>query len=103
MQTPHAGNVLHAFSCGVCKSLMFLYKYHQVRKLCGVYAENAYERMNVYLRAFRAEDDHAKMELISQAKPLSETGAKLLQSIRILQVINNCHIPTWAFKVVIHE
>ncbi|KAL0344549.1 UNVERIFIED_CONTAM: hypothetical protein Sradi_4286200 [Sesamum radiatum] len=57
----------------------------KVRKLCGVYAENASQRMNVYLRAFRAEDDHAKLELISQAKPLSETGAKLLQSMRILQ------------------
>ncbi|KAK4392235.1 hypothetical protein Sango_2001300 [Sesamum angolense] len=57
----------------------------KVRKLCEVYAENASQRMNIYLRTFRAEDDHAKMELISQAKPLSETGAKLLQSIRILQ------------------
>ncbi|KAL0336836.1 UNVERIFIED_CONTAM: hypothetical protein Scaly_1958700 [Sesamum calycinum] len=57
----------------------------KVRKLCEVYAENASQRMNIYLRTFRAEDDHAKMELISQANPLSETGAKLLQSIRILQ------------------
>ncbi|KAK4432367.1 hypothetical protein Salat_0998800 [Sesamum alatum] len=57
----------------------------KVRKLCGVYAENASQRMNLCLRAFRAEDDHAKLELISQAKPFAETGAKLLQSIRILQ------------------
>ncbi|XP_020549700.1 uncharacterized protein LOC105161462 [Sesamum indicum] len=69
----------------------------KVRKLCGVYAENASERMNVYLRAFRAEDDHAKMELISQAKPLSETGAKLLQSIRILQESMQWEKPwTWS-------
>ncbi|KAL6528708.1 hypothetical protein OROMI_029353 [Orobanche minor] len=58
---------------------------YEVRKLCRVYAENASQRINIYLRAFGARDCHTKMELISQAKPLAETGDKLLQCIRILQ------------------
>ncbi|KAI3447679.1 hypothetical protein Pfo_004344 [Paulownia fortunei] len=58
---------------------------YKVEKLCQLYAENASQRMNIYLRAFSARDNHKKMELTSQAKPLAETGAKLLQSIRILQ------------------
>ncbi|KAK6126091.1 hypothetical protein DH2020_040205 [Rehmannia glutinosa] len=56
-----------------------------VRKLCRVYADNASQRISIYLRAFTAPDNHTKMELISQAKPLAETGAKLLESIRNLQ------------------
>ncbi|KAL6503175.1 hypothetical protein OROHE_023804 [Orobanche hederae] len=59
---------------------------YEVRKLCRVYAENASQRINLYLRAFGARDCHTKMELISQAKPLAETGDKLLQCIRILQI-----------------
>ncbi|KAK6126153.1 hypothetical protein DH2020_040131 [Rehmannia glutinosa] len=58
---------------------------YKVRKLCRVYADNASMRISIYLRAFTAPDNHTKMELISQAKPLAETGAKLLESIRILQ------------------
>ncbi|KAL8504663.1 hypothetical protein ACS0TY_016010 [Phlomoides rotata] len=58
---------------------------YKIRELCRVYAENASQRMKKYLQAFIAADEHTKMELISQAKPLSETGDKLLQSIRILQ------------------
>ncbi|KAL6519423.1 hypothetical protein OROGR_018743 [Orobanche gracilis] len=58
---------------------------YEVRKLCRVYAENASQRINIYLKAFGARDCHTKMELISQAMPLAETGDKLLQCIRILQ------------------
>ncbi|PIN10863.1 hypothetical protein CDL12_16535 [Handroanthus impetiginosus] len=57
----------------------------KVQRLCKAYAEIASERMNIYLRAFSAPDNHTKMELLSQAKPLTETGVKLLQSIRILE------------------
>ncbi|KAL8504662.1 hypothetical protein ACS0TY_016009 [Phlomoides rotata] len=56
-----------------------------IREMYRVYAENATQRMNIYLRAFMAANEQTKMELISQAKPLSETGDKLLQSIKILQ------------------
>lgn len=70
----------------VSKELLMLSSHDQVRELYGVYAENASQRMNIYLRAFIAADEYTKMELISQAKPLVETGAKLLQSIKILQV-----------------
>ncbi|KAL7092520.1 hypothetical protein ACP275_12G169000 [Erythranthe tilingii] len=58
---------------------------HKVQKLCRVYGENASQRMNIYMRAFSARDNHTKTELISQTKPLSETGDKLLQTIIILQ------------------
>ncbi|KAL7133823.1 hypothetical protein ABFS83_12G165900 [Erythranthe nasuta] len=58
---------------------------HKVQKLCRVYGENASQRMNIYMRAFSARDNHTKSELISQTKPLSETGDKLLQTIIILQ------------------
>ncbi|KAL2481528.1 Fusaric acid resistance protein [Abeliophyllum distichum] len=57
----------------------------EVRKLCRVYAANASERMNLYLKAFSAHSNQTKMELISQAKPFAETGSKILHSIRILQ------------------
>ncbi|KAG8374318.1 hypothetical protein BUALT_Bualt11G0119200 [Buddleja alternifolia] len=59
--------------------------YYKVRKLCRVYAENASERMNLYVRAFKVQDNHTKMALISQAKPLAETGNKLLHSIKSFQ------------------
>ncbi|KAL2502899.1 hypothetical protein Fot_36747 [Forsythia ovata] len=58
---------------------------YEVRKLCRVYAENASERMNLYLKAFSTHNNQTKMELISQAKPFAETGSKILHSIRILQ------------------
>ncbi|CAA0829805.1 Unknown protein [Striga hermonthica] len=58
---------------------------NKVKKLCRLYAENATQRIDLYLRAFISRDHHTKLELISQAKPLAETGAKLLQSIKILQ------------------
>ncbi|KAH6798439.1 hypothetical protein C2S51_034923 [Perilla frutescens var. frutescens] len=58
---------------------------HRVQELCRLYGENASERMDIYLQAVTATDNRTKMELISQAKPLSETGAKLLQSIKTLE------------------
>ncbi|KAI3474080.1 hypothetical protein Pfo_028868 [Paulownia fortunei] len=58
---------------------------YKVEKLCQVYAENASERMNIYLKAFKAQDYQTKTELVLQAKPVGETGTKLLQSIRTLQ------------------
>lgn len=58
---------------------------HRVQELCRVYAQNASQRMNLYLRASTATDNTTKMDIITQAKPLTETGAKLLQSITVLE------------------
>ncbi|KAL7136478.1 hypothetical protein ABFS83_10G033600 [Erythranthe nasuta] len=61
--------------------------HYEVEKLRRVYAENARERMNLYLRAFKANDNRTKTELLLQAKPFTETGNKLLQNITILQEV----------------
>ncbi|KAL8039406.1 hypothetical protein ABFX02_10G035100 [Erythranthe guttata] len=56
----------------------------EVEKLRRVYAKNARERMNLYLRAFDANDNRTKTELLLQAKPFAQTGNKLLHNITIL-------------------
>ncbi|KAL8039405.1 hypothetical protein ABFS82_10G033500 [Erythranthe guttata] len=61
--------------------------HYEVEKLRRVYAENARERMNLYLRAFKANNNRTKTELLLQAKPFAETGNKLLQNITILQEV----------------
>ncbi|XP_059667806.1 uncharacterized protein LOC132313148 isoform X1 [Cornus florida] len=57
----------------------------EVRKLCRLYAENASERINLFMKAFCAQDNPTAVETISQAKPLAETGTKFLQSIKLIQ------------------
>ncbi|GFP98371.1 hypothetical protein PHJA_001981000 [Phtheirospermum japonicum] len=59
--------------------------HYKVKKLCQVYAENASERMDIYLKAFNAKDHQTKTELVFQAKPIAEIGTKLLQNIKTLQ------------------
>lgn len=45
------------------------------------------------MKAFSAQNTTIALETISQAKPLQETGAKLLQSIKLIQVkIKNHHL-----------
>lgn len=61
-------------------------KYEQVQKLCRLYAENASERMSLYSRAFNADNYQAKTELLLKAKPIAETGTKILQCVGNLQV-----------------
>ncbi|CAK9161804.1 unnamed protein product, partial [Ilex paraguariensis] len=59
--------------------------YYEVRKLCRLYAENASERISLFVKAFSAQDNLTPLELISQGKPLAETGAKLLENIELMQ------------------
>ncbi|XP_051114232.1 uncharacterized protein LOC127239902 [Andrographis paniculata] len=58
---------------------------YKMQKLGRVYGNNASQRMNLYLRALGARETRTKRELLSQAKPLAEAGAKILQSVRNLQ------------------
>lgn len=51
-----------------------------------MYAENASERINLYLKAVHSRDEQIAIELVSQAKPISETGSKILESIKLLEV-----------------
>lgn len=41
------------------------------------------------MKAFLAQDNETAIDLIAQAKPFAETGAKLLQSIKLIQVSPN--------------
>ncbi|KAF3636661.1 putative rRNA-processing protein UTP23 -like protein [Capsicum annuum] len=56
-----------------------------VRKLYQIYAESASGRINLYLKAIRNQDDEITMELISQTKPFTDTGSKLLETIKFLE------------------
>lgn len=58
----------------------------QVKKNCKLFAENALERFNLFVKAFSAEDNISTLAFISQAKSLVSTGAKLLQRIKTKQV-----------------
>ncbi|XP_004249813.2 uncharacterized protein [Solanum lycopersicum] len=59
--------------------------YFEVRKLYGMYAENASERLDLYIKALHSPNEQIAMEILSQAKPISQTGTKLLQSIKLLE------------------
>ncbi|KAG8376879.1 hypothetical protein BUALT_Bualt09G0110000 [Buddleja alternifolia] len=77
---------LEAFASVVALLLPFPgLAYHKVQTLCRVYAENAFERMNIYLKALNTKDRHTRSLLVSQAKPIAETGTKLLHNIIILR------------------
>ncbi|KAK3031707.1 hypothetical protein RJ639_035293 [Escallonia herrerae] len=56
-----------------------------VRKLFQSYTEIASERTNLYVKAFLAQDSQTGIDMISRTKPIAETGAKLLQSIELVQ------------------
>jgi hypothetical protein len=60
----------------------------QLKQDCGKLAENVSERLNLYVKTFCAEDNALALTSISQAKPLTIAGAKLLQSIKRYQVRN---------------
>ncbi|KAK2975093.1 hypothetical protein RJ640_014455 [Escallonia rubra] len=57
----------------------------EVRKLFRSYTENASKRTNLYIKAFLAQDSQTGIDMISRTKPIAETGAKLLQSIELIQ------------------
>lgn len=73
---------------------MFIYTYNivnidllwQVKKLYQIYAESATGRINLYLKAIHTQDDQITMELIYQTKPFTDTGTKLLDTIKFLEV-----------------
>ncbi|XP_020213745.1 uncharacterized protein LOC109797974 [Cajanus cajan] len=56
--------------------------YYQTKKLYRLYAENTCERFNCIIEAISASDNSTATGFFTQAKSLSTTGAKLLQSIR---------------------
>ncbi|XP_016459250.1 uncharacterized protein LOC107782829 [Nicotiana tabacum] len=57
----------------------------EVKQNCKLFAENASERFNLFVKAFSAEDNTSALAFISQAKSLVSTGAKLLQRIKTKQ------------------
>ncbi|RVW33789.1 hypothetical protein CK203_074811 [Vitis vinifera] len=57
----------------------------EVNEIWKSYAENASERLNLFLEAFSAPDNSAALDSISQAKFFSERGDKLLQTIRLVE------------------
>ncbi|KAK6778586.1 hypothetical protein RDI58_025304 [Solanum bulbocastanum] len=59
--------------------------YFEVRKLHQLYGEISKERVEIYSRAITSQDNLIAVELLSKAKILSQTGAKLLQSIKLLK------------------
>ncbi|KAJ6922285.1 hypothetical protein NC652_016058 [Populus alba x Populus x berolinensis] len=56
--------------------------YSKARKTCRLYVENASERLNIYVEGLTAQNKQAATDLLSQAKFLSVTGAKHLQTIK---------------------
>jgi hypothetical protein len=62
-------NILCALSC------------FQARKFYQLYSENTSERLNCNIEAISASDNSTAVGFITQAKYLSTTGDKLLQSI----------------------
>ncbi|KAJ6750624.1 hypothetical protein OIU85_001187 [Salix viminalis] len=57
----------------------------ELKQNCGRLAENVSERLDLYVKAFCAEDNALALSYISQAKPLTIAGAKLLSSIKRYQ------------------
>ncbi|KAJ8754256.1 hypothetical protein K2173_002156 [Erythroxylum novogranatense] len=53
--------------------------YYEARRECRLYMENASERMDLLVKAFSAKDKQAAIDLITQAKFLSQTGVRHLQ------------------------
>ncbi|KAJ8537788.1 hypothetical protein K7X08_014328 [Anisodus acutangulus] len=59
--------------------------YGEVTKLYQIYAESASGRINLYLKALHTQDDQITMDLISQTKPFTDTGTKILETIKLLE------------------
>ncbi|MCD9646414.1 hypothetical protein HAX54_036224 [Datura stramonium] len=56
-----------------------------VKEKSRLFVENAAERINLFVKAFSAEDNASALALISQAKSLVNNGPKLLQVIKSKQ------------------
>ncbi|KAJ4970667.1 hypothetical protein NE237_003766 [Protea cynaroides] len=59
----------------------------KVKKKCNLFAENASERLSLFVLALCSQDKTSALASLSQAQLLSKTGSKLLQSIKLKQVI----------------
>ncbi|KAJ4704728.1 p-hydroxybenzoic acid efflux pump subunit aaeB [Melia azedarach] len=59
-----------------------LLAYYEVKKTCRLYTENASERLNLFVKAFTAQDKTTAVDLITEAKFLFKAGSKLLLSIK---------------------
>ncbi|CAK7331598.1 unnamed protein product [Dovyalis caffra] len=57
----------------------------ELKQNCERLAENVSERLNLYVKAFCAQDNALALKSISEAKPMTAAGAKLLQSIKRYQ------------------
>ncbi|XP_009609513.2 uncharacterized protein LOC107776811 [Nicotiana tabacum] len=57
----------------------------EVKEKSRLFVENASERINLFVKAFSAEDRESALALISQAKSLVNNGPKLLQAIKSKQ------------------
>nr|GMD24278.1 uncharacterized protein LOC109193187 [Ipomoea batatas]GMD67134.1 uncharacterized protein LOC109193187 [Ipomoea batatas] len=57
----------------------------EVKHNCHLFAENVSQRLNLLVKAFSAEDKASALSLVSQAKSLNSSGAKLLQNIKSKQ------------------
>ncbi|CAN4121029.1 unnamed protein product [Withania somnifera] len=57
----------------------------EVKEKSRLFMENAAERINLFVKAFSAEDNTSALALISQAKSLVNNGPKLLQTIKSKQ------------------
>ncbi|TXG58579.1 hypothetical protein EZV62_016408 [Acer yangbiense] len=56
--------------------------YFEVKKTCRLYAENASQRLNLFVKAFCAQNNTAAQDLISESKSLFKAVAKLLVNIK---------------------
>ncbi|KAI9153146.1 hypothetical protein LWI28_006704 [Acer negundo] len=56
--------------------------YYEVKKTCRLYAENASQRLNLFVKAFCAQNNTAAQDLISESKSLFKAVAKLLVNIK---------------------
>nr|XP_043638236.1 uncharacterized protein LOC122609242 [Erigeron canadensis] len=54
----------------------------QVKKKCKIYADNASQRVNLCVKAFCAKDNTSAQAFVSQTKPLTISGTKLLNAIK---------------------
>ncbi|XP_024980995.1 uncharacterized protein LOC112517856 [Cynara cardunculus var. scolymus] len=57
----------------------------EVKKQFQLYTENASERTSLYMKAFLSEDETTADDLVSQAKPIAQSGTHLLNHINHIQ------------------
>ena len=58
----------------------------QVKQKCELFAENASERVKLFVKAFCADDHSSALPSLAQAKRLAAAGAKFIQSVKRREV-----------------